>query len=163
MENGSCVACHRRPCVGCNGDDGGKHASPTSTVAMPTATQPAPTATEPERTATRPPSTATMPERTATPPPATATEPERTATPEPPTVTRTVGSPTATPTEPLLGGGPDCSGDTCEHDHTELVAIAHSNTNPGMIVYRVTVQDRDGNELSTGTDWGDGVNGFSIG
>jgi hypothetical protein len=119
--------------AGCGDDNDGRQASPTSTVAVPTATQPAPTASEPERT----------------------------ATPEGPTVTRTVESPTATPTEPLLGGSPDCSGDTCEHDHTKLVAIAHSSKDTtGTILYRVTVQDRDGNEVSTGTDWGDGVNGF---
>jgi hypothetical protein len=132
--------------AGCGDDNDGKQAPPTSTVAVPTGTQPAPTAT--------------ILQRTATPPPPTATEAERTATPAPPTATHTM-EPTATPTKPLLGGGPDCSGDTCQHDHTKLVAIAHSNKDTtGTVLYRVTVQDRSGNELSTGTDWGDGVNGF---
>jgi hypothetical protein len=70
-------------------------------------------------------------------------------------------TPTATPTRPVLGGGAECGGDTCQHAHTTLVAIAHSNTDPmDTVLYRVIVQDPNGQELSTGTDWGDGVNGF---
>jgi hypothetical protein len=172
--------------AGCSDDDNG--AQPVPTAAVPTATQPAPTATAVPSTATPPPPTATQqptptasavpstvtpPAPTATPPPPTNTPAAPTATalpptntPAPPTATETAPSPTqpaptltptATPTEPLLGGA-DCSGDTCQLAHTTLVAIAHSDAD--TMLYRVIVQDPNGQELSTGTNWGDGVNGF---
>jgi hypothetical protein len=66
-------------------------------------------------------------------------------------------TPTATPAGPVLGGVQcDPTSDTCVHTHTQLFAIAHAFVDPANTVYyRVTVP-----AAPTGTDWGDGTNGF---
>ena len=76
-----------------------------------------------------------------------------TASSAPPTATP---SPAPTPTGPVLGGDPCADTDSCSSEHTALFAVAHSFTDPaGTILYRVTVP-----AWSTGTSWGDGINGF---
>jgi hypothetical protein len=61
------------------------------------------------------------------------------------------------PGGPLLGEQEcDASTDTCVHTHTRLLAVSHAFVDPdNTVYYRVTVP-----AWSTGTDWGDGTNGF---
>jgi hypothetical protein len=50
----------------------------------------------------------------------------------------------------------DASSDTCEHTHSTLFAISHAFVDPeNTVYYRVAVP-----AASTGTNWGDGTNGF---
>ncbi len=50
----------------------------------------------------------------------------------------------------------DPASDSCEHANTSLFAISHAFTDPdNTVLYRVSVP-----AWSTGTDWGDGTNGF---
>ena len=87
-------------------------------------------------------------------PPATPTS---APTPLPATPT-SAPSPPATPTSGPQLGELECdpSSDTCVHSNTELFAIAHAFVDPdNTVYYRVTVP-----AWSTGSDWGDGTNGF---
>jgi hypothetical protein len=67
------------------------------------------------------------------------------------------GSSTPPPGGPLLGTQQcDPMSDLCVHTHTELFAISHAFVDPdNTVYYRVTVP-----AWRTGTDWGDGTNGF---
>jgi hypothetical protein len=69
-----------------------------------------------------------------------------------------VSTPVATPTRGTLGGTQACdpNSDTCVHTHTTLFAVSHAFVDPtNTVYYRVTVP-----AASTGTNWGDGTNGF---
>ncbi len=154
----------------CGDDDDVR--SPTATPTEAPATE-SPTAAEASPTATTGPASPTQTEATATAVPtasatgapiatATATaEPvateTATSTPTEPVFTFVSRPPAALPPGPVpqsLGCGVD--DDFCDHTNTTVLGVSHAYTAPDdVVVYRVTVD-----AAATGTDWGDGTNGF---
>jgi hypothetical protein len=124
-------------------------------------------------TPTREPTTPPPMTATPAPPSVTPTQPPPSVTPTqpPPSVTPTQPAPSVTPTQPPLGTRPpeklppgpdpqevDCdpASDHCDHARTSVLAVAHAYTDPdNTVYYKVTVD-----AAPTGTDWGDGTNGF---